>query len=268
MRKSNYGKELVFTWEGLKKYDEILLKPTESTLVVSAELREKIDTAWKKALASNPNAFDGLKWRTESVYEDGSNLICDVSPITYSQHVVLRHIQGQPVSFYPNPLTINTVQETTDGYILIGVRGKGSDQKGIALIGAGFVDRHANEDGSSKQPENLWQAVQRECLEETHYAKVHGFDITRATAMAAIFGSNHDTTVGFHLPLDVSSAELKLGNNEYSDLIFLPNSPESLQEVLVTGGHKGIPAADHLLGCLETYLSKKSAGQIKSNYQH
>lgn len=268
MRKSAYGKEIVFLWEGLKKYNKIILNPTESTLAVSAELQEKIDAAWKRALASNPDVFDGLKWRTESVYEEGSNMVCDVSPITYSQHNVLRHIQGQPVSFYPNPLTINTVQETADGYILIGVRGKGSDQKGLAVLGAGFVDRYVNEDGSSKQPENLWQAVQRECLEETHYARTPGFDITHAVAMAVIFGSNHDTTFGFYLPLDVGSAEVKLGNNEYSDLIFLPNNPESLQQVLATGGHKGMPAADHLLGCLETYLSKKSAGQIKSAYQH
>lgn len=268
MRKSAYGKEIVFVWEGLKRYDETTLMPVASTLQITEELQEKISERWKTAIAVSPHLFDGCLWRTESVIDEMPNIVFNVSPIRYSQHNVLRHVQDQPMGFYPNPLTINTLQETADGYIAIGVRGKASDQTGLTLMGAGFVDRYENEDGSSKQPQNLWQIVQKECKEETHYCGINAFDITNAKALAAIFCSNHDTTVCFHLPLNVEHGKLALGNDEHSDLLFLPNNPEEILQVLKTEKFKGIPAGGHLLGCLETYLSKKSSGQIKSNYQH
>lgn len=267
MRKSAYGREIVFIWEGFKKYDEIAVKPAASTLKLTKELQKKVDTAWKAAIAANPQFFDGYLWRVESVHDKGARLVLNVSLIRYSQHNVLRHIQNRPMGFYPNPLTINTIQETADGYIIIGVRGKGSDQTGLTLIGSGFVERCKDEIIPSKE-QQIWPVVQKECLEETHYSKSPAFDMGDAKLLAVIFGANHDTTVCFYLPLNVNHEDIALGNDEHSKLIFLPNNPKEILQVLKTGEYKGISATDHLLGCLESYLSKKSAGQIKSNYQH
>ena len=268
MRKSAYGKEIIFMWEGFNNYDEIAVKPAASTLQITKEQQKKVYTAWKAAVAANPEFFDGYLWRVESVYGKMAHPVLNVSPIRYSQHNVLRHIQNQPMSFYPNPLTVNTIQETADGYIVIGVRGKGSDQAGLTLMGAGFVERRKTEGSLSKEPQQIWQVVQKECLEETHYRKSPAFDIGEAKILAIIFGSNHDTTVCFHLPLNANHEDITLGNDEHKDLIFLPNNPEEIMHILETGKYKGIPAADHLLGCLESYLLRKSAGQIKSKYQH
>jgi hypothetical protein len=172
------------------------------------------------------------------------------------------------MAFYPNPITINTVQETDDGCILSGVRGRGSDQKGLALMGAGFVERIQCPDGSSLPPENLGYVVLSECLTETKYKNKIPFSMSSLRALAVIFGSNHDTTVGFHLPLFAKSNEVGLNNDEYSDLLKIPNKPEILGEFLETGKYRGIPAADHMLGCIESYLIQKSRGKIKSAYQN
>ncbi len=272
MRKSQYGKETIFLWEGsldrIKKTEDIKLITTDSSLIVSEEWQKKIDKAWKETLAKNPHAFDGKKWRTEFVYDKGKELQVFLSPTVYSQHNILRHVQDKPIGFYPNPFTINTVQETADGYILIGVKGKTSDQKGLGLMGAGFLERYETPEGESKKPENLGYVVQKECMEETKYNKKLSFTMEDARALAVVFGSNHDTTVGFHLPIFAAHKEVALGNEEHNDLIFLPNADKDIADVLNNGGYKGIPAADHMLGCLESYLNCKKIGMIESNYQH
>lgn len=267
MRKSQYGKELIFLWEGWRSPEEVQLVPTPSTLLIEDELQRKIDAEWEKIKEKNPHAFDGLKWRTEHVHDGEDKLSIYVSEIKYSQHNVLRHEQNQPIGFYPNPITINAVQETSDGYILIGVRGKGSDQKGLCLMGSGFVERR-EKDGISKDPERLGYVVQNECLRETKYHHKESFDMTDARAMNVIFGSNHDTTVGFYLPIFAAHNEVSVASDEHSDLLFLPNKRISIQTVLNDRSYNGIPAADHLLGCLESYLANLGNGNITPNYQH
>jgi uncharacterized protein YdhG (YjbR/CyaY superfamily) len=257
MRKSKFGKETAFLWEGTRKPEEISWSVAPGTLQISDELQQKIKSEWEKIAAKNPNAFDAPKWRAESVYDNGHILNIEVSPIHYSQHNVMRHVQGKDMAFYPNPITINTVQETPDGYVLIGVKGKGSDQKGLGLVGAGFVERYV-ENGISRNPEMIGYVVQKECMEETSYKRKLSFNMEDALALAVIFGSNHDTTVGFYLPIFATSKEVGVRENEHDDLILLPNKQADISAFLDEGGYKGIKASDHLLGCIEAYWSFKS----------
>ncbi len=261
MRKSDVGKETTFLWEGFRRPEEISLIQTDSTPHISGKIHRKIERDWRKIKEKHPHAFDGHKWRTEFVHDDESRLNIYVSETRYSEHNVMRNFTGKPMGFYPNPLTINTVQETADGYILIGVRGKTSDQKGLGLIGAGFVDRYLGKDCRSKEPEGLGYVVQRECLEETKYNCNRYFDMTDARAMSVIFGSNHDTTVGFYLPIFATSKQVELGNDEHSDLLFADEG--DVPKILAEGGYKGIPAADDMLGCLESYMKNLDADKIK-----
>lgn len=261
MRRSKNGKELYFLWEGQKNVNDIRLIETQSTLQLNDELNEKIESEWNRIAEKNPNVWDAPKWRTEFVHEDSELLCIYVSPISYSQHNVMRHITGQPMQFYPNPITVNTVQETADGYILIGVKGKGSDQKGLGLVGSGFVERYADKEGVSKKPESLGFVVQKECLQETVYNKKKDFYMDDASAMAVIFGSSHDTTVGFYLPLFATHDEVDISNNEHDDLLLLPTNNDDIFDVLNQGSYKGITASDHLLGCLESYVRLKSKEQ-------
>ncbi len=75
-----------------------------------------------------------------------------------------------------------------------------------------------------------------------------------ARALAVIFGSNHDTTVGFHIPIFATSNEVGINNEEHDDLLLLPSKEKEIYTVLNDGSYKGIHAADHLLGCLEAYV--------------
>jgi hypothetical protein len=268
MRKSQYGKETSLVWEGCAQIENVRLIPTASTLLIPDDLQRKIDEEFKRATEKNPHFFDGMQWRTEFVHGAADNLLIYVSPSRYSWHNVMRRVQDQPMQFYPNPLTINTVQETSDGHILVGVRGKTSDQRGLALMGAGFVERVERADKTSKDPEPIGFVVQKECLEETRYNEKRTFYMSDAHAIAVVFGSNHDTTVGVHLPLFATKEDVGLANEEHSDLILVPNDETTIRKLLAEGGYKGIPAADHLLGCLEAYLNNKKTGKIVSNYQH
>ncbi|MFH0867853.1 MAG: hypothetical protein V1831_00940 [Candidatus Woesearchaeota archaeon] len=267
MRKSQYGTELIFLWEGWKSPEQIQLIPTSSTLQINDQLQRKIDTEWEKAKKANPLAHDAPKWRTERVHDDGAKLLIYVSEIKYSQHNVLRHQQNQQIGFYPNPITINVVQETSDGYIPLGIRGRGSDQEGLCLMGSAFVERH-EKDGVSKDPEKLGYVVQKKCLEENVYNCRELFDMTDARAMNVIFGSNHDTTVGFYLPIFPESNQVSVASVEHKDILFLSNKLSSIQTVLNNGSYNGIPAADHLLGCLESYLVNQRNGNITPQYQN
>lgn len=274
MRKSEFGKKTRFFWEGFLPVDDVGVFCTDSTLRLRPDLEVKVAKEWQKVTEKNPHAFDGLKWRTESIKANKFKSDPDpplkimVSPTRYSVHNALRHVDDKPVDFYPNPLTVNTIQETADGYIALGVRGKTSDQRGLALLGSGFVERYQNADGTDKAPERLGYVVQKECLEETKYDKKLSFTMADARALAVVFGSNHDTTVGVHLPVFATSKELHLGNDEHSDLVFLPNNPETIRKVLKQGKHKGIPLADHALGCLEAYVGAQERCDIKSSYYH
>ena len=257
MRKSDYGKETTFLWEGIIPHDKINLIEVPSTLIISQSMDEKIKTEWGKIEAKNPNAWDAPKWRTEFVHDDGNQVNIYVSPMFYSEHNVMRHEQGQPVAFYPNPMSINAIQVTNDGYILIGVKGKGSDQKGLGPVGAGFVERYVDNLGKSKTPEKLAYVVLKECFQETKYDKKKDFNMEDTRALGVIFGSNHDTTVGFYVPLMASSKEVDINSNEHDDLLLLPSKDQDICEVLNNGGYKGISASDHLLGCLESYVLRK-----------
>ncbi|MGV8141440.1 MAG: hypothetical protein ACP5NW_03290 [Candidatus Woesearchaeota archaeon] len=255
MHKSKFGKELYFIWksrEGIRPED-IHLRIVPSTLQMSDDLQKKIHSEWTDMIKKNPLLFDSPKWRTEFVNETCKGLEIYLSPIMYSQHNVMRKIPNQVMQFYPNPLTVNTVQVTSDNYILLGVKGKGSDQKGIGLMGAGFVERYVDKEGNSKTPEMFGYTVQKECLEETRYDKKFSFNMVDAKALAVMFGSNHDTTIGFHLPIFATSKEISINNNEHDDIIFLPDKYDDIYNFLKEGGYKGIPASDHALGCIEAY---------------
>ncbi len=268
MRKSQYGKELLLLWEGWRDVEEVQLVPTPSTLLIEDELQEKIDAEWAKVLETDPDKYDGLKWRYEHVHPDDSGkLLVYVSESRYSQHSVVRHVQNQPIGFYPNPISANTIQETSDGYILLGVRGRGSDQKGLCLMGSGFVERREEND-TSKKPGRLGYVVQDECLRETIYVNKESFDMNDARVMNLMFGSNHDTSIGVYLPIFATHNQVSVASDEHSDLLFLPNNPASIQSVLNKESYKGIPAPDHLLGSLESYLINLEKGNITPKYQH
>lgn len=256
--------------------------------MVEEKFQQKIEEGWAKVVEKHAHAFDGLLWRLGYIhdsqegeewregqigkgYQNASwiderkgGVSLTLSPIRYSQHNILRHEVLEDASivdkllFYPNPLTVYTVMETLDGYLPLGVRGKTSDQKGLTMFGAGFLQRYSKD----KVPEKLEYCMIKECMEEVEYKENAGFNANNARVMALVFGSNHDTTTAFYLPLQATHKELGLGNDEHNDMLFLPNDAASIQKVLDTGAYKGFLAADHLLGSLEAYLINRNKGNI------
>ncbi len=301
MRKSKYGKNLRFQWEGNPlPLEKVVLIPTHSTLEINSESKRKLQEAWTEELKKDPSFEErnGKKWRTEFVHHDkkSDQVLIYVSPTDYFTHSILRKESGQIMQFYPNPITINTIQETQDGFILLGIRNtKFSDQANLAFVGAGFVERDDNQ-------ETVAERTSKECDEETDYNAIEGwkkdsYNIREAEVICIATGSNTDTTVVAHLPIYREAMECSPGNKEYNEFVYLPNNYEEINLFLDKGGYsispntkcrireisgkiispreheffssgKVMPAADHLLGGLEAYLNCKKKGLIKSSYQH
>ncbi len=270
MEKSKFGKETTYLWRGNLSQEQVSLIPVSSTLVINDEEKIKLKEDFKQAKAKNPNFFNGPLWRLE-----GHNLVRGgveflVSPTYYLEHNIKRN-QVLPFNYntrinsnYVNPFSINAIQETSDNYLLIGVKGVKSDQIGLGVMGAGFIKR---KDGFP--PENLFGAVLRECQEETSYSpgtELNEGSIEDWKALGAIWGSNHDTTVGVYVPLKATSKQVDLGNQEHSDLWFLKTDKNSLEKFLNEGGMNGANAVDHLLGGVELYLESKCNGLLKNPY--
>jgi len=248
----NSRKELLFWWTGFEPYERFTSEEVKSRFTLSPREENKIRKEFEKNKQNNPHFFDGTLWRYEKIFTDSRGAVLQLSPITYMPHNVLRFEKRQ-LNNYPNPISINAVQVTVDGYIPVGVRGKLSDQKGLCTMGSGFVKRILDKEGKNFPPTNIFQTTEKECLEETSYSFPYPFDIEEAYALGAIFGSNHDTTICVYVPLKVQKRDIGLGNQEYSDLFFLKADEKSLDDFLNEGGIKGIPAADHLLGDIALY---------------
>jgi hypothetical protein len=308
MEKSRYGKELMYFWTGNLSNEQVSLKEVPSTLIIPEKKRDEIKQKFSEAKAKNPNFFDGLLWKYEGHEGSSGGVTFNLSPTTYMPHNILRferfpisyegkssyhppllHDKGTIKTRYPNPFSINSLQTTEDGYILIGVKGEKSDQVGLGVMGAGFIKRIQKDEKNI--PENIFAATLRESLEETSYLekKLTEENMRDFRALGAIFGSNHDTTTCVYVPLRITRDKVGIGNKEHSALILLEDDPKILQDVLEAGGinvdylnYKNtifetysqrekrekmavlknspegrVPAVDHLLGCIELYLRNR-----------
>jgi hypothetical protein len=272
MIRSPYGKKLYIAWKGFARPDMIVLEVVDSTLEVSDELQEKVKVEWEKILKKNPHNYDGHLWRFEGLVQEWGGPHVYVSPTRYSIHNVLRHEKFPHLSDYPTPFSISSLQETDDGYLLAGVRGKTSDQKGIHVLGAGFVKRYdaiaTKEETASLLPEPLINTILRECGEETKYTGGEAINRRRIRAIVIAFGSNHDVTTGVHVPLSATRDEVELGNQEHSDLLFIPNKNRILWGIIKNGDYQSIPVSDQSRAILQAYVQNREQGYILPSFVH
>jgi hypothetical protein len=311
MEKSKYGKELIYLWTGNLSHEQVSLREVPSTLIISAKKQGEIKQKFLEAKAKNPNFFDGLLWKYEGHEESQGGVTFNLSPTNYMPHNILRfenfpislegrssyhssslHDKGLLKTRYPNPFSINALQRTLDGYLLIGVKGEKSDQVGLGVMGAGFIKRTSQE-GKNLPPEDVFAGTLRESLEETSYSgnPLTEEEVREFRALGTIFGSNHDTTTCVYVPLKITKDKVGIGNKEHSALIFLEDNSLILQKFLESGGidvdylnyrntifetysqkdkkdkmatlknsPSGIvPSVDHLLGCIELYLRNRKS---------
>lgn len=266
MDKSKYGLETTYLWNGCLTEEQTSVIEVASTLHISDADRKQLTEAFEQAKVKNPNFFDGTLWRYEGHNAVRGGIEFLVSPTTYLPHNIRRlqnfsmdYQNGRFVSEHVNPFAINAIQETEDGYLLIGVKGGKSDQVGLGVMGAGFVKRQ-EERMKSLPPKNIFTETLRECLEETSYANNTApteSNIEEFRLLGTIWGSNHDTTTAVYVPLHSTSKEVDLGNQEHTDLWLLPTDEKSLQRFLDEGGMKGANAVDHLLGDVELYMNAR-----------
>lgn len=311
MEKSKYGKELFYLWTGNLDNEQVSIQEISSNLIISAKKQEQIKEKFLEAKTKNPHFFDGLLWRYEGHEESRGGVTFYISPTSYMPHNILRfenfpvfyegkssysssslHNRGMIKTRYPNPFSINALQRTLDGYLLIGVKGEKSDQIGLGVMGAGFIRR--THDGTKNiLPEGIFAGTLRECNEETSYleSRLSEGDMYNFRALGTILGSNHDTTTCVYVPLKVTKDKVGIGNKEHNALILLEDNPVILEKVLESGGvgvdhlkykntlfetysQRGkkeqmtilknsqngiVPAVDHLLGCIEIYLRNRKS---------
>ncbi|NMC64352.1 MAG: hypothetical protein GYA55_14400 [SAR324 cluster bacterium] len=270
-QKSSLGRAITYEWLGAVPLDRLNIAAVPSTLFISPDVLAAADDVWNDE--TRGSRHDGAQLRFQGVREarDGSGIVVLVSPTSYRLHNVLRNddfytsrglsIPGNRMD-YPNPLTINTVQVTTDGKILLGAKNSTiSDQCDIGLLGAGFVGRKRKDlDGKAHPclPNSIIDVVNNEVVSETNHGSEYPFDIRDAVAIAVINGSNHDTTITVYLPLRVHSSSITLGNNEHQELILVDDSRDAIMKLIQGGG-----LADHAIGSLEAYLIAQEKGLIQ-----
>ncbi len=279
MRKSRYGKDLTFFLESRQPLfgcSQVLMEETESTFASSLTLQKEIEEKWNKNSGGKRPIQEG-EWRYEGYRLDvNQNLHILVSPTWYVWHNILRETKGMPNSFYPSPITVNSIQVTNDGFIPIAVRKTGpatgntkttgySDQKGLCFLGSGFFGRFTDDEGRNIPPRSPFSVAYSECHEEGAYdlpCPESAFDIQQARFLGLSRGSNTDLTAYIHIPLRISHTKLRLNpkSKEHSDLWFLPTDIDSLFEFLKEGGMDGGLASDHCIGGIELYRSNKEEG--------
>jgi hypothetical protein len=253
MRKSSYGAQLTYLWEGDCSLDSVVLTEVPSTLRL-ANYQTALSEG-QKVLEKDPHFYDGPKWRTEGVRQRGSILEIKVSPTSYLAHRVLQKVHGKSMSFYPNPITVNPLQVTEDGYALLATRGTGSDQRGLCLLGSGSIERAEGPLARSI----VKMAVAQECTQEALYLKDASLDFPAARVMAVMFGSNCDSTIGVYLPVRGNEGDVMLHprSREHTELVPVRANAKTLKPLLERGTYEGVPVADHALGCLESYMRLK-----------
>lgn len=286
--KSRYGKELYDFRSIMQKplrWEDIQLNIIDSTFTMTPELENEVSEAWKKTLEKNPSAFDAPKLRLEGLEYDDETLFIHVSDkISYAKHNVIRNKVGLPLTAYPTPVTINALQETTDGYLLLGERNTGvSDQSGAAIVGAGFHD-FTQKKGRTFYAGDMFETALRESFEETEYSGENKsvknpINKKYIRAITLVRGSNTDVALGFHFPLRVASDQVDLNrhNKEFLKMLKIKNSASNLEHIIGTGNLRGatsdkgviegdILIADHPLGVLEGYRRMRKA--LKPSYVH
>lgn len=269
LEKSKYGKETAFLYRGNLTNEQVSLSEVHSTLNITHSEKDRLKIAFDEAKAKNPQFFDGLLWRYEghNVINGGVEFL--VSPTSYMSHNIRRneifsvaYENGRFISGHVNPFSINAVQKTADGYILIGVKSdKKSDQKGLGVMGAGFIKRK-----EGFPPEDIFVTTLRECNEETSYNRADTLTdnhLEDFRFLGNVFGSNHDTTACIYVPLNAIKTEVGIKNQEHSDLLFLKTDMHSLETFLNESGMKGIIAVDHLLGDIQLYYNALKEGSLK-----
>jgi hypothetical protein len=271
MRKSKYGKDLTFFLEPespLLGCNQVFMHEVYSTFRLPLEAQREIEEKWNRK-SGGKRPIQEEEWRYESYeFDVNKNLHLFVSPTYYVWHNILRDTKGMPQSFYPTPITANSIQVTSDGFIPIAVRKTKitgektegySDQTGLCLLGSGFFGRFVNNEGRNLPPRSPFSVVYSECREEEAYdlpCPESAFYIGDAKFLGLSVGSNTDMTAYVHIPLKVPHTKLRLNpeSKEHSDLWFLSTDVDSLSKFLREGGMNGGVAADHCIGGIEQYL--------------
>lgn len=285
-----FGQDTHILCSDLVPAKNVEMRIAQSTLTIPDHLKEALKQK-QAEIAANPNRWDGQKWRTESLEtasEGGEKrIVIKISPMVYSEHDLLKKEAFSDIKNYPNPITVNAAQETNDGYLLLAVKdGQVSDQTGIGMLGAGFVERKDSSEPMSVLSTTALEAASETAYERNGEAVSIPFDMDNAKAMGAVFGSNRDTTVAVYMPLDVSSDAVRLGQNlnkngklvcEHQLAVLVPNDLDTISKVLNDGAIEipinmvgatsesesiKLKLVDHALGVLHLYKLHRESGQI------
>lgn len=251
LRRSQYGTELAYLWEGRIRLSEVHLVPALSTFVVTKGLQQRIDKHWAKFVKDNPSMYNGKLCRFEGIKRTGNKLQIYVSDTDFATDRFFQHQPQAEWNKYPAAWGINVLQHTTDGYILGGLRTNVSDQEGaIGSVGAGFFDRERHR--------SLTDLVEGQCTLETRYDAKPDFYTDKAEVLAAGWNKDHNVAVVVCLPLGLTAKQVGLNNSQHRELVPIPDDRQMLQQILRTRTYNNTPVTEQLLGCFEQYLKMVS----------
>jgi len=264
LRRSDFGRALTFAWEGFIDPTLVDTIAVDSTLDIPSDLQEGI-ASLRADLEADPREerYDGKLWRFEGLQENDRVKIA-LSPTSYAVHMVVRGVGDQDILWYANPVGVSVIQETADGYLLLGVRGSGSEYSGLSTLGSGFIEREEKAGGTSEPPQSLIAVIKRECEEETEYKSDYVLDLGSTRMMGVVLGEGRDVGPAFHVPIGVDRRNVGLNSDEHCDLIFLPNDLDRIEAMLrnTTKGFKGLYMRDDVTGILELYVAHRKKGNI------
>ncbi len=231
-----------FHWQGAANLEEIVLKPSRTTLSLSPQQRKAAKQSWAESGGHENKAL----WRYESLCLTGGTVLIHASSTTYHAH---HYKQTHPTDInfpHPIPIGVTALQITEDGYALAGVQ-EFPYPAGprLTLVGSGFMEQER--DGTSVK-----SALTHECLEETKYS-CQLDPAETAKVMAVITGTIGAliTAIAIYVPVPLTSREVTIGSNEHRELVLIPTN--KFNDILNGEDFGAIRPSCFLLGAIEAY---------------
>lgn len=293
--RSPYGERLIIYRTGIRPIGEVEIilskapsfqewrkkvasQGTDPQKLIS-DLEEKRD-----AISNHPDRWDGGKLGVSEVVVTDKGIQIATYPTKYSNHDLTRAQDFDDLSCYTNPLTVVGVNETRDGYILLGLNDRQiSDQGGkISTVGSGFIDYEHHKSVLTVQ-ETAISEIRGE-IWFSAMMQINQFDPDKMRHLGLAFGTNHDTANIYYQPLDIGLKSVgprefynkknRTIGSEHRLFVGVPNNIHLIKRIIETG-EIDIPVqerdgiaylkrklTDHCIAALTLYLEGRQNDQI------
>jgi hypothetical protein len=229
--------------------DEFIITCQHNRISHSNAARILIESKWSSFLAANPQSFDGPLFRVDNYKilkkkNEINQIELYLSDTDYKEFVATRDSDfiasfGQDKTACP--LSVGSVLVTNDNKLVFGKRSSKIDaEKDRISVVAGYLDPRKDfvcrpDSDSETCKIDIFYGVRREILEETDIQPINIVDLYPIGLIDN--KENHSMNIPFYARLNISAEEIvrkrkKLADTEFSELIFIENSEQSINDLI------------------------------------